>query len=103
MKIIKASDIKPGMVVEIIKDDVCLVTAIKRKCVQIQYTGFYMHDACDGALVSWTHSNKKVKVIRGKKRTAFIKEIAVEVRRGIGRREEGLNSIYLIQAMDNQI
>lgn len=103
---IKASEIKPGMVIGIDRGDnykdTCLILA-KKGFVEVEYTHLDTGEAYGGAMVGTIDGSTMVKVIRGKKRDKIIKTIKDEVFKNLHDIEYLIDMIRLIEAMGGEI
>ena len=104
-KLIKASEIKAGMVIAIKRkvkyDDIVLVLA-KNGFAEVEYTFLDYQDAYGGALVGSIKGTEKVKVIVGEKRKAVIKSIKDDVFKNYFDLEHLIDMIRLIEDMERK-
>ena len=101
--VIKAMNIKPGMLIDITNDsrspDISLITATEGK-VKVQYTHFTLHDTyCEG-LIGTIVGEKLVDVITGEKRKELIQKCLDGAYKRYFNARDDINTIRLIQAMD---
>jgi len=100
---IKASAIKPGMVICIKRngkfDDFCLVTAVKGKS-HVEYTHLDFQDAYGGLMVGSLSGDTEVKVVTGKERKHIISKIKDDMFKYLHDAENTIDTIHLIEAMD---
>lgn len=97
---IKASKVKPGMVIQIGESEICLVTATFGSS-EVEYTFLDLQQAYDGLLVATIDGKQKVKVIKGQKREAAIAIIKTEVFKRLDDTTNTIDTIRLIEAMDS--
>jgi hypothetical protein len=99
----KASEIKPGMVVNMAPNndynDIALIVATSGK-IDIQYTHFTLSDPSCELLVGTAHKDRDVEIITGDER----KEIIRKIKEGQWQRkwwvEKDLETVLLIESMD---
>lgn len=100
---IKASAIKPGMVICIKRDtgwnDFCLVTAVKGKS-PVEYTHLDFQDAYGGLMVGSLDGDTEVKVVLGKERKHIISKIKDDMFKYLHDAENVIDTLHLIEAMD---
>lgn len=106
---IKASQVKPGMVIGIDRGDnygdVCLVLAIKNtggifnRNNVLEYTHLDVNDCYFGPLVGSIRAKSTVKVITGSERKATLKKIKDQVFKSLHNVERTIDTIRLIEAM----
>lgn len=98
---IKASEIKPGMVINIKRknynNDFCLVTAVSGYR-EVEYTHLNFQDAYNGLMIGSIKGSEKVQIITGKKRQYIINKIKDDVFRSFHDTENIINTIRLIEA-----
>ena len=102
---IKASAIKPGMVICIKRDtgwnDFCLVTAVRGK-MDVEYTHLDFQDSYGGLMVGSLSGDTDVKVVSGKERKHIISKIKEDMFRYLHDAENTINTLRLIEAMDTR-
>lgn len=99
---IKASQIKPGMLIEIERDsywDTVLVLTIK-VAGGIEYQYLDLHEAYGGALNGFLEAEEEIKVVTGKERKRLIGIIKKEVYQTRREVDHLIDMIVLIQAME---
>jgi hypothetical protein len=100
----KASEIKPGMVVNIKRNNVndfCLITAVKGR-MEVEYTHLDYQDSYNGLLIGSIKGNTEIQVINGKKRQYIIDKIKEDVFRSLHDTENIIDTIRLIEAMQKK-
>lgn len=99
---IKASEIKPGMVICVKRDtgwnDFCLVTAVRGK-THVEYTHLDFQDAYGGLMIGSLSGDTKVKVVLGKKRKSIIYKIKEDMFKYLHDAENTIDTIHLIESM----
>jgi hypothetical protein len=99
----KASEIKPGMVVNMASNndynDIVLIVATVGK-IDIQYTHFTLSDPSCELLVGTIHKDQDVGIITGAKRKSAIEEIKLGQYRRKGEVKRDLETVLLIESMD---
>jgi hypothetical protein len=102
MKIIKACQIKPGMVICFKRNgkfnDFCLVTAVRGK-TKVEYTHLDFQDSYGGLLVGTIDGSEKVKVVEGDQRKHILSKIKDDVFQYLHDVENIINTLNLIEAM----
>jgi len=101
---IKASAIKPGMVICIKRgdfDDVYLVTT-KKGFVKVEYTYLDFQDSYNGLYIGNISGDDLVNVITGKKRKYVIIKIKDAIFKRLHDTENIVNTINLIEAMGSK-
>lgn len=105
---IKASKIKPGMVINVkrlsnkrVINDYCLVTAVSGH-IDVDYTHLDFNDSYNGLVIGNIKGTTEVEVIVGKKRKYIIDKIKDDVFRSLHDTENIVNTIRLIEAMYNR-
>lgn len=105
---IKASQIKPGMVISTNRkwrrkeiENIFLVTATKGK-VNVEYTHLNFQDAYGGLMVGSIDGEQEVRVIKGEKRKFIIEEITKDVFRNLRDIENVIDTLKLIEAMEGK-
>ena len=100
---IKASAIKPGMVICIKRksefDDFCLVTATRGKVV-VSYTHLDFQYAYGGLLVGSIKGSETVHVILGKKRKRILDRIKRDIFHNLHDVENIIDTLKLIEVME---
>ena len=102
---IKASEIKPGMVIAVQRgvnyEDACLILATTG-ITNVEYTYLDYQDSYGGAMIGSINGEKKVKVIVDKNRAIVIEKIKNDVFKNLHDIEQLVDTIRLIEAMSDQ-
>lgn len=108
---IKASQIKPGMVIGIDRGgavnskkkywDACLITTVNGvKTVEYTHLDLYCNM---GRMVGTIDGDRKVKVFTGKKRKTFFDVIKSQILSNLRRAEAEVELVRLVEAMDEGV
>ncbi len=106
---IKASKIKPGMVININRkgannrkyEDICLVTATTGH-TKVNYTHLDFQDAYGGLLIGTIDGLEEVQIIKGKRRKYILDHIKNDVFRNLHDIENIIDTLRLIEAMERE-
>lgn len=107
MKVIKASEIKAGMIIGITRGkhkfrDIVLILA-KNGFVKVEYTHLGLQDSYGGAMCGTIDGKEQVLVITGKRRKEIFKSIRHDVYDNLHDLEDITNTLNLIRDMDKSL